>query len=197
MSQKTVKVIADDNGKVIRQSKNPEIGYVRVTQKAIEYSARGWLNPKDRSALIFGQIEDLKFMNFKKNQSLSGNIVVKESTEPFSNENPDNDLKIAGDTGIICATKDGEPIYRISFYDPTGQQEDEFIAHANGDAIRAANKKAQEESGANTIVKDEFVNEVENESAEEINELSEDIENVDELSSEVESEVETEDTFEL
>jgi hypothetical protein len=34
MSNSKVTVVADDNGNVIRQSKNPEIGYVRVTQDA-------------------------------------------------------------------------------------------------------------------------------------------------------------------
>jgi hypothetical protein len=181
-----VEVTADDNGKVIRQSSNPEIGYVRITQKVITYSATGWVQPKDRSALILGSMEDLKSMKFKKGQKLDGKIVIKESTEPFSKTDPDRDLKIAGTTGVICCTKDGEPIYRTSFYDALGQQEDVLIAHANGDAIRKANS---ESAGAETIAKDEF---------EEVNEeVNEEVtEEIDEDESPF-IEESTEDTFEL
>ena len=54
------------------------------------------------------------------------------------------DLKIAGDTGIVCKgvdTNTGEelPIYRKVFYDPSGQSTDNVIRHVNGDEIREAN----------------------------------------------------------
>lgn len=191
-----VEVTADDNGKVIRQSKNPEIGFVRITQKVISYSATGWVQPKDRSALILGSMEDLKSMKFKKGQKLDGKIVIKESTEPFSKTDPDRDLKIAGATGIICCTKDGEPIYRTSFYDALGQQEDVLIAHANGDAIRSANsEETVQETGAETITKSEFS--VKDDDKEEVEETEE---VVNEIVDEDESpfiEETSEDTFEL
>ena len=66
---------------------------------------------------------------------------------------PDRDLKVAGETGIICCTADGEPIYRTTFYDVTGEQADTFIPHANGDAIRQANAEG---AGAEAIAQDEF-----------------------------------------
>ncbi len=153
MSKNQVTVVADDNGNVIRQSQNPEIGFVRVTQEAVNYSQTGWVQRKTRSALILGNIDDLKELKFKNKQKLEGKIVVKESTEPFNMTDPDRDLKIAGDTGIICATADGEPIYRTTFYDVTGEQLDTFIAHANGDAIRQANAEG---SGAESIAESEF-----------------------------------------
>ena len=191
-----VEVTADDNGKVIRQSKNPEIGFVRITQKVISYSATGWVQTKDRSALILGSIEDLKSMKFKKGQMLDGKIVIKESTEPFSKTDPDRDLKIAGATGIICCTKDGEPIYRTSFYDALGQQDDVLIAHANGDAIRSANsEETVQETGAETITKSEFsVKDNEEEEVEETEEIVNEI--VDEDESPFIEET-AEDTFEL
>ena len=170
MSDNKVTVVADDNGNVIRQSKNPEIGYVRVTQDAVSYSATGWLQRKTRSALILGNIEDLKELKFKKGQKLDGKIVVRESTEPFNSEDPDRDLKIAGSTGIICATKDGEPIYRTTFYDVTGMQEDTMIPHANGDAIRAANAEG---AGAEEIAKEEFSEE--SDSEEPVEDIVEDV----------------------
>jgi len=158
MSKNTVTVVADDNGNVIHQSKNPEIGYVKVIQDAVTYTASGWVQRKMRSALILGNIEDLKGLKFKKGQTLPGKIVVKESTEPFSVENPDYHLKIAGKTGIICCTIDGEPIYRNTFYDVTGEQEDVFVPHANGDAIRkhnSENNNTTETTGDTFSVKQE------------------------------------------
>ncbi len=135
-----VTIVADDNGNVIRQSKNnPDYGFVRVTQDAVTFGANGWVNKKSRSALILGKMEDLADIGLDKMDSLPGKIVVKESTEPFSATDPDRDLKIAGETGIICCTADGEPIYRTSFYDASGLQQDVLIPHANGDAIREAN----------------------------------------------------------
>ena len=188
MSNSKVTVVADDNGNVIRQSKNPEIGYVKVNQDAVSYSANGWVQRKTRSALILGNIDDLKELKFKKGQTLDGKIVVKESTEPFNSENPDRDLKIAGSTGIICCTIDGEPIYRTTFYDATGLQEDNMIPHANGDAIRAANSEG---AGAEAIAEDEFPEEAaEPEVEDEVEET------VSEIEDEIEDEIE-EDSFEL
>ena len=69
MSKNKVTVVADDNGNVIRQSQNPEIGYVRVTQEAVNYSATGWVQRKTRSALILGNLEDLAELKFKNKQS--------------------------------------------------------------------------------------------------------------------------------
>ncbi len=55
MSKNQVTVVADDNGNVIRQSQNPEIGFVRVTQEAVNYSQTGWVQRKTRNALILGK----------------------------------------------------------------------------------------------------------------------------------------------
>jgi len=157
MIKTTVTIVPDDNGNVIRQSQNsPEYGYVRVTQDATVFGLNGWVNKKTRSTLILGKLEDLKSIGIAKMKTLPGKIVIKESTSPFNSNDPDRDLKIAGETGVICCTADGEPIYRRSFYDATGQQEDELKAHANGDAIREANASS---NGASKIVKQEFTNE--------------------------------------
>ena len=140
MQNSKVTVVADDNGNAIRQSQNsPEYGFVRIVQDAVSYGSNGWVNRKQRSTLILGKLEDLEEIGFQDGQEMEGKIVVKESTEPFNATDPDRDLKIAGSTGIICCTADGEPIYRTTFYDFSGTQEDTLIAHANGDAIREAN----------------------------------------------------------
>ncbi len=199
--QNQVTIVADDNGNVIRQSKNnAEFGYVRVIQDAVQYGANGWVNRKTRSALILGKMEDLKEIGLDKMDSLPGKIVVKESTEPFSQTDPDRDLKIAGSTGIICCTADGEPIYRTTFYDATGEQLDELKAHANGYAIREANG-----NGAAKIAKSEFnldkapkkakAEEFDTKDDEIIESVSEDV--IEDSAENVELEVEEKDTFEL
>jgi len=152
--QNKVTVVPDDNGNVIRQSKNnEEYGYVRVTQEAVQYGVNGWVNRKVRSALILGKMDDLKEIGLGKMESLPGKIVIKESTDPFNANEPDRDLKIAGETGIICCTADGEPIYRTSFYDASGSLQDELVPHSNGQAIREANAGG---NGAVKIANTEF-----------------------------------------
>lgn len=193
--QNQVTVVADDNGKVIRQSKNnAEFGYVRVTQDAVQYGSNGWVNRKTRSALILGKMDDLKEIGIDKMDTLPGKIVIKESTEPFNQTDPDRDLKIAGSTGIICCTADGEPIYRTAFYDATGEQVDELKAHANGNAIREANG-----NGAAKIAKSAFdLTKTSKKTKVEIEEVDTENDNVIEDSAEnVELEMEEKDTFEL
>lgn len=152
--QNKVTIVPDDNGNVIRQSKNnEEYGYVRVTQEAVQYGVNGWVNRKVRSALILGKMDDLKEIGLGKMESLPGKIVIKESTDPFNANEPDRDLKIAGETGIICCTADGEPIYRTSFYDASGSLQDELVPHSNGQAIREANAGG---NGAIKIANTEF-----------------------------------------
>ena len=138
-SNSKVTVQADEQGNVIRVSKkNPEFGHMRLIQNQTEFSISGWVNNKQLSTLIHGTVEDLQALNLENKESLPGNIVVREQTEPFNTNDPDRDLKMAGDTGIVCC-RHGEPIYRKAFYDPSGNEQDEFVAHTNGDAIREAN----------------------------------------------------------
>jgi hypothetical protein len=195
-----VTIIPDEAGNVIRQSKNsPEYGFVRVVQETVQFGLTGWVNAKTRSTLILGKLEELKSIGIADMKTLPGKIVVKESTEPFNSSDPDRDLKIAGETGIICCTADGEPIYRRSFYDPTNQQEDEFVAHANGDAIREANKSS---NGASMIANQEF--NIEKSSSKQVDLVdsieeieSKDTEDVEEDSVLDEIELETNDGFEV
>lgn len=131
-----VVVTADANGNVIGISKNnPEYGYVRVEQTVNQINDRGWLRTVKRSALIKGQIKDLVEAGFTEGKQLPGKIVVVESFKPFNPENPDRDLKIAGDTGVICRVED-EPIYRQTFYTFNENAVDEFIMHTNTNEIR-------------------------------------------------------------
>ena len=141
-----VTIVADDNGGVIRVSKNnPEFGHVRLVQDKTFIGTGGWVKKNNRSTLIHGTVEDLQAVGLADKKELPGQIVIKEQFEPFSSDNPERDLKIAGDTGIICVgtnTETGEvdaPIYRKAFYSMDVHEQDVLIAHTNGNAIREAN----------------------------------------------------------
>jgi len=141
-----VVVTADANGNVIGISKNnPEFGYVRVEQNVTQVNERGWLRNVKRSALVKGKVADLVDAGLVAGKTLPGKIVVVESFQPFNPENPDRDLKIAGDTGVICRVDD-EPIYRQTFYTSNENAVDELIMHNNAEEIREVQtaKKAME-----------------------------------------------------
>tara|TARA_R100001443_G_scaffold106599_1_gene116057 strand:+ start:249 stop:863 length:615 start_codon:yes stop_codon:yes gene_type:complete len=155
-----VAIVPDEHGSVIRVSKNnPEFGHVRLTQEKVAFGAQGWVNKKTRSTLIHGTVEDLQSIGIADKTELPGHIVIREQFEAFSTDNPDRDLKIAGDTGIVCIgtnTETGEmdaPIYRKTFYSMDLNEQDTLIAHTNSDAIRAANGN---ESKKVTITKDQL-----------------------------------------
>jgi len=131
-----VVVTADKNGNVIGVSENnPEYGYVRVEQTGTFINDQGWLRLSKRSTLIKGLVADLLEVGFKDGQELPGRIVVVESLTPFNPENPDRDLKIAGDTGIVCRIDD-QPIYRQTFYTTNNELQDQLITHTNSEEIR-------------------------------------------------------------
>lgn len=135
MSNK-VTVTADKNKNIITVSpNNPEFGWLTLEQEVFEINDRGWLKSTKRTALVHGKVDDLKKAGYKEGTELPGKIVVLESLTPFSLENPDRDLKVAGKSGVICRVED-EPIYRKSFYTGNQNISDEFVAHTNVEEIR-------------------------------------------------------------
>lgn len=131
-----VVVTADKNGNVIGISQNnPEYGYIRVEQTATQINEQGWLRNVKRGALIKGKVADLVECQYQEGDEITGKIVVRESLTPFNPESPDRDLKIAGDTGVICRVND-EPIYRQTFFTTNLSSTDELIMHTNADEIR-------------------------------------------------------------
>ena len=134
-----VRVTANAEGNVVSLStENPNYGFIRVEQTRMMYNDKGWATKKVISALIYGEASDLTSMGYFNGQELPGKIVIKESLEAFNRVTPEKDYKIAGKTGIICCI-DGQPIYRKTFYNPSGNDQDDTIAHDNSDAIRLAN----------------------------------------------------------
>jgi hypothetical protein len=79
----------------------------------------------------------LKDSDFFAGQMLDGKIIIQESLEPFNEKTPERDLKIAGETGIVC-TLGGLPIYRKTIMSFNNSENDTLIKHDNVDQLRAA-----------------------------------------------------------
>jgi hypothetical protein len=135
MKSKVV-VTADAAGNVVVPSQNnPEYGYIRVEQTKVIFDDKGFMSKKPISAIINGLVTDLQSLNWKKDQELEGNIVIKEQTTAFSKKQPEADYKVAGKTGIIC-TIGGLPIYRKTIFTTNSSIEDVTVAHDNVEAIK-------------------------------------------------------------
>ncbi len=131
-------IVTAIEGNVINKSKNnPDYGYIRVEQTRMAVDEMGFARKQTLSALISGTVETLQSFGWTLGQEIEGSIVVKESMKPFNKKNPDADLKIAGETGIVCEVN-GAPIYRKNFYSTSDTAEDVLIAHTNGAEIKAA-----------------------------------------------------------
>jgi len=139
MQNNNVNVVADDMNNVIRQSQNnSDYGFIRLEQQRTVFTNTGWVKAMPMSTLLHGTMDSLASLNLNVDSELPGKIIVRESLEPFSKNDPDRDLKKAGDTGIICAVQ-GQPIYRKTFFVADVTAQDVLVAHDNGDAIKEAN----------------------------------------------------------
>ncbi len=138
-----VKVTANDKGQVVVPSENnSEYGHIRVTQDVVSIDERtGFVRRKNISALIPGLVEDLMSFGWVNGQTVDGKIVVRESLEAFNPNDPERDLKYAGETGVIC-TLEGQPIFRKAFFTTNVSAQDEKIQHDNTAEIIAARSKS-------------------------------------------------------
>ena len=101
-----VKVLKNEDGSVLNISENnPEYAWVLLQQVRTVVDDNGFLRRKPVSAILPGNVEDMKAMNFYGDKEMPGKILIKESLLPFNTKNPERDLKIAGDTGIVCRLK--------------------------------------------------------------------------------------------
>jgi len=143
-----VTVIGNEAGQVINVSENnPEFGYVRVQQTRTMFDDNGFLRARKVYALIPGKVEELEMANFRAGQELQGQIIVKEALTPFNEKDPQRDLKIAGDTGIICSVE-GQPIYRRTQYTAMSNAEDVLVQHDNVEELREAYAASNASKGA-------------------------------------------------
>ena len=136
-----VYVVGDPTTKtvVVQSKNNPAYGYVRVVQSRSLVGADGFFRKVEVPALIHGFVDDLQAQNYYMGQELPGRVVIRESLTPFNPESAQRDLKIAGDTGVVCKVN-GQPIYRKTIYTDIATVEEVQIAHDNIDEIRAANR---------------------------------------------------------
>jgi hypothetical protein len=138
ISQSKVTVVADPaTGSVINVSKNPEFGYIKLEQSYTLIDTNQFMRRKKKSTIIHAPIAELQDAGFFAGKELPGSIVVIERLEPFNKKDPERDLKVAGDLGIVC-TKDGNPIYRKVIYSPIDNQQDELIPHDNHEQLQKA-----------------------------------------------------------
>jgi hypothetical protein len=139
-----VKVVADPaTGSVVHGSNNEDFGYIRLEQvRTVIDEKSQFLKRKVLSTLIHGEISALRECGYYAGQELPGKILVEESFEPFNSKNPERDLKIAGQTGIVCLGRDEDgtvkPIYRRHVYSPNPAKQDVTKDHINKEEIKAA-----------------------------------------------------------
>jgi len=149
-----VKVVADPStGAVVRISENnPEYASVRLEQVRTVIGNNNFVERKPVSTLLQGGTADLMLMEFYNGQELPGTIIIEESLTPFNKKAPERDLKVAGDTGIVCSVN-GQPIYRRSKYSSTVNAADiNLIQHDNVEELRIAYAKSIK-SGNSSAVK--------------------------------------------
>ena len=145
MNSKVTVTAEESTGAVVIISKNnPEWGHIRLQQVKSTFDENGFTRKKAISALVHGLVEDLKSFNWTAGKELPGKIAFKESLEPFNNNSPERDYKIAGKTGVVCCV-DGQPVYRKTFYTLNSSLEDVSIAHNNTEDIKAAYAQVSEE----------------------------------------------------
>lgn len=148
MDSKVVVIADETTGAVVNVSENnPEYGFVKVQQVKSIIDENGFLRRKPISALIPGLVADLKSMNLRPNQEISGRIVIEESLAPFNEKTPERDLKVAGETGIVCRVG-GMPIYRRTKFSFNSNAEDTLIKHDNVEELRAAYDATQKPASA-------------------------------------------------
>lgn len=138
MNSKVIVLADETTGAVVNVStNNPEYGYIRVQQVRTMIDDNGFLRRKPISALIPGTLVELQDSGFFAGQQLDGKIIVEESLTPFNDKTPERDLKIAGETGIVC-TVNGSPIYRRTKFSFDGAVSDTLVKHDNVEQLRAA-----------------------------------------------------------
>lgn len=139
----TVKIVADaTTGAVVKISdNNPDFASVRLEQVRTVIGNNNFIERKVVSTLLQGATADLTAMGFYAGQELPGTIVIEESMTPFNKKTPERDLKVAGETGIIC-TVGGQPIYRRAVYSTASNAQDTLIKHDNVEQLRSAYAQA-------------------------------------------------------
>jgi hypothetical protein len=134
----TVKIVADaTTGAVVKISENnPDFASVRLEQ--VEWLLATITLLREKQFLLYCKVHQLIYnMGFYAGQELPGTIVIEESLTPFNKKAPERDLKIAGETGIVCRVGE-QPIYRRAVYSSASNAQDTLIKHDNVEQLRSA-----------------------------------------------------------
>ena len=133
-----VKVIANQDGNLIATSpNNPAWGWYKLEEERQTITPEGIVKVEKLTAIVQGWVRDIKTLNWKINDTVPGRIIIRESLTPFNKKNPEKDLKMAGDSGIVCSVG-GAPIYRRYFYNANSDAQDQLVAHDNNEEIKEA-----------------------------------------------------------
>jgi hypothetical protein len=156
MNSKVIVLAEETTGAVVNVSQNnSDFGYIRVQQVRTMIDDNGFLRRKPVSALIPGSVSELQESGFFAGQQLDGKIIVEESLEPFNDKTPERDLKIAGETGVVC-TLGGLPIYRRTKFSFDSNATDISIKHDNVDELRIAYAAANKSNSSAIKANEDF-----------------------------------------
>lgn len=153
MNSKVIVTADATTGTVVNVSENPEFGWIRVEQVKTMVDDNGFLKRKSISAIVPGPLADLQASGFFAGQLLDGKIVIQESLEPFNKKTPERDLKIAGETGIVCSLN-GQPIYRKTMWTLDNSAQDTLVKHDNVEQLRSAYSQANSSAIRNAAGQD-------------------------------------------
>jgi len=134
----SVKITSNSEGYVIHTSKNPNYGYVIVAQESLVIKD-SFMTKRRLTALIHGTITLLESRDFQEGEELPGKIVIKEQTIPFKGIELTNQIKIAGDTAVVCKLDDSV-IFRRTVFTSDLDDKDVLVQHDNIEEILEARK---------------------------------------------------------
>lgn len=77
-----VKAHPDTNLVITPSPTKPEFGKFRVDSRHVSME-NGFVNIQKRTAFVAGRTEDLQSLGYKADQTIAGQIIKKESFEPF------------------------------------------------------------------------------------------------------------------
>lgn len=137
---------------VTASTKNPQYGYVRVTQTKNVITPEGWVRMEKRSALLKGETEQLMevFGGMNPGTEIEGNLVIQESLKPFG-EDKTRDIKVAPETGGVTCKLNGQPIYRRTLFMLEDDVADELIAHNNREEIKKARASVEAKAATTNL----------------------------------------------
>ena len=141
----------------VRPTKKEDLAFLRFGMPVVSISANGTPVVKVLKTNVFNDETSLQLLidsyDMRIGSALPDTVlVVEESLVPFNKKNPDNDLKMAGTTGIACTftgdykgiTYDNPaPIYRRVKLASAGTG-NTLIAHTNADEISKFQVQARE-----------------------------------------------------